>query len=273
MTPSLDRWTPMLVGGAVGGGLSVLPPFCLLSCCCCCNGLYFVVGGMVAGIMLARAAGRRGTWLPAEQGLVVGLGAGLIAALMTAVVFGSFEVVAQLSGFTPRIEPDALRGLPPELQRWMRRLQEIVEQQQQQGLPMVVQLGLSLLIQLTLGLGLGALGGLLGVLVGRRPPTDDRGGYAAGPAPGTPRPTAPAGRPESGGEPGGASAGGARSPQTLASRSKADGQRAGAGDSAWDRARRELEQPGARRGNAGDAERGEPHDEEEESGSGDRGQP
>lgn len=287
MSPSLDRWTPTLVGGAVGGGLSVLPPFCVLSCCCCCNSLYFLVGGIVAGVMLARAAARAGVGVPAEQGLLVGLGAGLVGALMAGIVFGSFEVVAQLSGWQPQMNLDALRDVPPELRRWLEWIEELAEQQRQRQASVLLTLLFSFAQYIIPGLALGALGGLIGVLLGRRPPTDDRGGYAAspgagaGPAGGAP-PAAPGAPPALGPDGGWSVSSSGSSQATPAPPAQQEGSEGppvhepsppperrpsphGSGTSAWDKARHELEESEER--NEREPRRREPSDGDREGGA------
>jgi hypothetical protein len=260
MPQSLDRWTPILVGGAVGGALSLIPPCCLLSCCCCFNGLYFMIGGAVAGGMLARSAARSGITLPAEQGLLVGLGAGLVAALMTVVVYGAFEIAAELSGWTPDFDFQGLSGLSPQLRELIERMQALIEQQQAGQLPIAVRLALSAAFHLGMGLVLGALGGLLGALIGRSAP-GGRGGQGPGGAPEPP--AAPPERPaDSRLEPDGGWSVASRPVDTRDVGEPRTGTIPYDPSSAWDRAREELEQPGEER----PADRGGDEDDRRDDG-------
>lgn len=244
MPQSLDRWTPILVGGAVGGALSLLPPCCLLTCCCCFNGVYFLIGGAVAGAMLARSAGRAGIVLPVEQGMLVGLGAGAVAALMTIVVYGAFDIVQELSGWRPEFDLEGLSGLSPELRNLVERLEELIEEQRRAQPPVIVRMAITTGLHLLLGLALGALGGLLGTLIGRGSSSGGPGDRAAAPSrPPAPPSTTPTGPEQSRTDADGAWSVGSRTPEGGDAGEPRMGTVPYDPSSAWDRAREELERP------------------------------
>jgi len=167
-----DILRPALIGGLIGGLLSVLPPFCCLNCCCCLN---FVLAGVIAGGIYAKRAATI-NWLPqAGEGASVGVLAGFFAGLVNAIVEGIAGLLAWAVGDNLRC---AARFRGPGPFDWDRiwRGSELWE-----GIPPAVIWTGDFAGSVILGAIFGALGGMLGILIFRRiPPAAPP---AAGPGP------------------------------------------------------------------------------------------
>ncbi|MCU0252950.1 MAG: hypothetical protein MUE47_00265 [Acidobacteria bacterium] len=160
---------PVVVGGLVGAVMAVVPPCC---CLCCLNAL---VAGAIAGGMFARAAG----FTPIERGALIGSLAGALAG-------AGRSVLEALSN----------AALGPWVDGWMEQVarygdaeaRELIEQLsafEGGGGPGWFLAGL--VTSVGVGAVLGALGGMLGVALMRR----QAPAASAGPVPPTPPPAAP----------------------------------------------------------------------------------
>lgn len=162
-----NLWTPILWGGLVGAAVN------FICCCCCCT---HWLPGLIAGFLVAREAQKQGFDVDASQGALAGLGAGLIAAT-SGFVFGSIGEVFSSGGGLP-FEPPRDPNVPPAVQEMVDRLIEFARRQQDMSLPLRLIWGF--LRQFAMGAGLGALFGVIGVMIFRKP---------AGTPPATPPPS------------------------------------------------------------------------------------
>lgn len=160
---------PVVVGGLVGAVMAVVPPCC---CLCCLNAM---VAGAIAGGMFARAAG----FTPIERGALIGSLAGALAG-------AGRSVLEALSN----------AALGPWVDGWMDQVarygdaeaRELLEQFsafEGGGGPGWFLAGL--VTSVGVGAVLGALGGMLGVALTRRQATAP----PAGPVPPFPPPAEP----------------------------------------------------------------------------------
>lgn len=165
---------PVLVGGLVGAVLSVVPPCC---CLCCLN---YAVAGAVAGAMFARSVGfpaiERGALVGAIAGAIAGVGDTILDLFVKAVSgpwVESWREMVREYGDADTIE---------QLERW-----GAFEADGGGGWILV-----RMMLAVVLGAGLGAIGGLAGVLIARRePPPPARREPPPVPPPMPPFPQAP----------------------------------------------------------------------------------
>jgi hypothetical protein len=151
-----NPWTPALVGGAAAGILSGIP---FINCLCC----LWIIGG---GILGAYLCGRNTpAVLTSGDGAIVGAFAGVIAAVVDALISIPFQAVN--AGFMKRIfERLAEYGnpLPSGWETWFVR-----------GPFSIAWFFLGLLISAAIFSAVGALGGVIGIaLFGKKsavPPT------------------------------------------------------------------------------------------------------
>lgn len=165
----LNLWMPILWGAAVAAALRFIPP------CCCCGCFNALVGGAVAGGVLARQAVKSRQFPDASQGLLVGIGAGLGCA-----VVGLVLSLINAAALSPEAAQQWLGQLPMEgpFKDALRRGIEF-----ETSAPMWLRATKVLFAEIGGGVILGAVGGVLTMLLMRQPPSSST---PAGPASATP---------------------------------------------------------------------------------------
>ncbi len=165
----LNLWMPILWGAAVAVLLRFIPPCCF---CSCFNAL---VGGAVAGGVLARRAVKSRQFPDASQGLLVGIGAGLACAVVGLVI----SLIIALA-FGPEAAQRFLAGLSIDgaFKDALRRAIEV-----EMSTPVWLRATKALFVEIGGGVILGAIGGVLTMLLMRQPPSSPT---PAGPVAATP---------------------------------------------------------------------------------------
>lgn len=155
----VDKKKPIIYGAIVGALLGGLPPCCCLNIFCC---LPLALGGMVAGGSYASSAAKAGLFPDLGPGALVGLIAGGIAGALSAILQGILQILMMIAGVDPAQALEGLQDLPDDLRE---QLLEAAEQAN----PLAEML-INIPIYSVAGLMVGALGGLLGVALFRKPP-------------------------------------------------------------------------------------------------------
>lgn len=158
-----DALRPALAGGLIGALLSVVPPLCCLNLCCCMD---YVIGGIVAGALYAGRAAAIG-WYPgtaegAAPGGLAGVISGAIHGLLTAFGSGLWFLFARESwGAAGRastdIDWDWPLGRDDTFFEWLG------------GWPSWQLASGQVATSIILGALAGAVGGMIGVMLFRRP--------------------------------------------------------------------------------------------------------
>lgn len=148
---------PVIVGGLVGGILSSIPICNMLNCFCCS---LLVLGGAIAGGMLASQANKVGKYMNTGEGALAGALAGLGAGVLSALIEMGIQMIIPRA-FDPSMILKNL-GDNPEAQRAVRQWMKILDK------PLLL-FGISLVFKTIFGAMFGALGGLIGVLIVRKP--------------------------------------------------------------------------------------------------------
>ena len=108
-----DRLQPALWGGLFIGVLSALPFVNMGNCCCC---LWVLVGGALAAYLRQQNTPFQ---IPAGEGAIVGLLAGLVGAFVGMVVAIPFQL---MSGPAQQLAMERILGnpdMPPEARQWV----------------------------------------------------------------------------------------------------------------------------------------------------------
>ncbi len=169
MTPA--KLQPALYGGAFIGVLSALPFISAGNACCC---MWYIVGGVIAAYVMQQ---NYALPITVADGALVGMLAGVFGAVIMTVLSIPIELAfgdVQRRMFQSLFE--RLGNLPPEAQ-------DMFEQMERGGGPMLLSSLLGLMFFLVAGTIFGLLGGVLGAAMFRKdqPP----------PQAGTPIPTVP----------------------------------------------------------------------------------
>lgn len=153
----LNLWMPLLWGAVTALVLRVVPP------CCCCGCLNALIAGAVAGGVLAWSAKRLGLFPDISQGLLVGIGSGLVC--------GAFGAVAGLASapFYSSGSMDQLFNSLPGDDSFRDLLRQAMEQELNQ--PLWRRLLTTASVEFGGGAVLGALGGVVTTIIMRQPPT------------------------------------------------------------------------------------------------------
>jgi len=192
----LDWKQPALIGGVIGGILSVIPGISLINCCFCA---WLLFGGAIAAKLLINRTPRP---VKSGEGAQVGAIAGLIAAGIYFFISLALIVFSVGLGFQQKMfERIAERYNDPQFREM---LQKIIEANANQTPGQRLIASLPVLIALSvLYVGFSTLGGLLGVALFEKrrdqPPPQQ---YPPGYPPGSP-PNYPPNYPPPSGGPGG----------------------------------------------------------------------
>lgn len=157
MTSRQGMTFPILVGGLVGGILSSIP-FCNILNCFCCSLL--ALGGAIAGGLLASQANQAGRFMNVGEGALAGALAGLGAGVLSAIIDFGIQMA-----FPRNLEAAMFMknfGNNPEAQKAMRQVMALLDK------PFLFFM-VGLVAKTIFGSVFGALGGLLGVLIVRKP--------------------------------------------------------------------------------------------------------
>jgi hypothetical protein len=152
---SMTRFAPALLAGVVLGVLSSLPLVSAGNCCC---GLWFVTTGVLAAWLMQQ---NQPFPITLGDGALAGLVAGVIGALVWAILFVPLQVVTGVwqRQFAERLLESA-SDLPPNVR-------EIFEASQGPG-HLVIGMVIGFLFMLVVGVAFTTLGGLLGALIFRK---------------------------------------------------------------------------------------------------------
>lgn len=176
---SPQKLQPALLGGVVIGVVSALPVVSAANSCCC---LWIVGGGALAAHLMQHD---HPTPVTAGDGAVVGLLAGLFGALVWLVVSVPFQwLLGPLQAQLMERALEGARELPPDARSWFDGMMPSA------GPGLTTAVGF--LVMLLTGAPFGALGGVLGAVLFRRPdvppppplpPTEPSGPHAPQPPP------------------------------------------------------------------------------------------
>ena len=148
-----ERLQPAFWGGLFIGVLSALPFISAGNCCCC---LWVVAGGVLAAYLRQQQSPYG---IPASEGALVGLMAGLIGGVITVLLSIPMQAVtgplnARLIDWMMSINPD----MPGEFR-------DAVEQAARQSATDPLSIATSFVFYVVAGVVFGMLGGLLGVAI------------------------------------------------------------------------------------------------------------
>jgi hypothetical protein len=156
--------------------LSAIPVISAGNCCCC---LWVIVGGVIAAYILSKSDGMAGD----GDGALVGLGSGLVAALMGDIFLILQFLFVGSQSYIDMINAQSV-NMPPETQQFM---QQMIQAVQNAG-PMLLLFiaALFFIFNLVIYGAVGALGGLIGMQIFRPTPPPQPPLYGGYPPPGTP---------------------------------------------------------------------------------------
>ncbi len=180
---NVDRTSPILIGGLVGGLLAGIPIVNCLNCFCC--SLYILAGG-IAGSLYARNAATLNVFPTAGQGALTGLMAGGLAGIIGSLIGGVINFALSAVGVVssdPGEIMDQLRSaeIDPEVAEAIGSFLETFG-----GPPSLYTLTVGLVFGVFFGALFGTVGGMIGCAISRKPPLEPPA--AAAPPPVQPPP-------------------------------------------------------------------------------------
>lgn len=148
-----DRLQPAFWGGLFIGVLSALPLVQMGNCCCC---LWVVAGGVLAAYLRQQQSPHA---IPASEGALVGLMAGIIGGILTVIIGIPMHAV---TGPMQQRMLDWIMSANPDMPS---ELRDAIERASGESPFSPLTLALSIVYYVVVGLIFGMLGGLLGVAI------------------------------------------------------------------------------------------------------------
>jgi hypothetical protein len=173
----IDRTSPVLIGGLVGGVLAGIPLLNCLNCFCC--SLYILAGG-IAGMLYARGAGAVNLFPSTGQGALTGGLAGGLAGIIGSLIGGVLTFALSAAGMGGQDPAEIMENLPPDLDpEAVEAIGQLLELFG--GPPTVGKVLIGAVIGIVLGFLFGLLGGAVGCAMSRKPPVPQPAAPAAPP--------------------------------------------------------------------------------------------
>ncbi|HVC19649.1 MAG TPA: hypothetical protein VNE16_06205 [Vicinamibacterales bacterium] len=151
----MNRTQPILLGGIAIGVLSALPIINVANCCC----LWIAGGGMLTAYLVQQ---REATPLSVGDGALCGLLAGIVGAFAWAIVSAPIQLI--VGPLQTRLLEGVLtqaRDIPPGMRLWVDSIR--------MGALGVIQIAIGFFVMLMVGMVFSAIGGMLGVVLFRKP--------------------------------------------------------------------------------------------------------